>query len=145
MEFKHDWKFYAEYAKDFKEDRTIYADDKKKKKIEEFKKEYGFDYTDSWNLDTSIILFVLPRVAYLREHFISAPSEFLEEPNSIKIDVKKNDIKQACEKWAAILDVITRGFYLYLKKDESWKTKEEKETWEQAFEYFTKYFRYLWD
>lgn len=105
----------------------------KNNKIKKFKKKYGFDYRETWNLDYEIACFILPRLAYLRENAVSYPGseEFFGEGG--------------LEKWLAIEDKMIKAFETIVDKDMSFETKEEKEIIEEGLDLFRKYFQTLWD
>ena len=65
---------------------------KRWKKYQKQNKEFGFDETETWNLDNTIIQFTLPRLKYFRENLIGYPSELTEK------------------KWEKILDKIIWSF-----------------------------------
>lgn len=106
---------------------------KKDKKIKKFEKKYGFDYRETWNLDYEIACFILPRLAYLREHSHSYPGtdEFLVEGGH--------------EKWLKIIDKMIKAFEIIVDKDCGFETEEENEIIEEGLDLFRKYFRTLWD
>lgn len=87
-----------------------------------------FFIEDTFSLDESFALFLLPRLAYLRDNTISYPP-FI-----------------TMKQWRCILCKIINGFELYVNKasDPRW-TDEERKLWKDAMNLFVKYFSDLWD
>lgn len=99
------------------------TDIEKEEKRKEYKKQRldrGFDDTELWNLDTTILKFTLPRLKRFRECTIGYPSDF------------KNH-----EEWLACLDKMINAIEKILENDESDETYKD-------FELFKKYFFSLW-
>lgn len=105
---------------------------KRIKEARAFEKKWGFAYEETWNLNDSVAKYLYPRLAYLRDHACGYPSTFI-------------DCKDGAQQWAGILDVMTRGFYLYATKDDLEWTEEENALWEETMELFVKYYCDLWD
>ena len=94
----------------------------------------GFDDTELWNLDYTIIKFILPRLKEFKKLSIgSYPSEVGTE-----------------EKWQEILGKIILGFEYYLEKDRFDAEMTDNEAngrmfvMEEAFDLFRKHFSNLW-
>lgn len=90
----------------------------------------GFDYADSWDLDMSIMAFILPRLVHLRDVGTSYPSS--KGINSM-------------EEWINILNEIIDSFYLYLSKDIYSMTGNERLKILSGRQLFCEYFEALWD
>lgn len=146
------WKEYAKWIKNEKPHYNLNHDltstDKKlrkrAKKAKKFKKKWGFRYEHTWCLDQEIAKFVLPRLAYLRDHHCGYPSCLCEfDRNYLPINEE-----EAEKQWVQILDDMCIAFELIIK-DEIGGTKEEFErrqaTIKKGLELFTKYFQNLWD
>ena len=91
-------------------------------RVEEYKRqriERGFDDTECWNLDTTILQFVLPRLKRFRECTIGYPSEF-----------------ESLEAWTDCLDKMIDNI------DKIIKSEEDADY--EGFELFKKYFFNLW-
>jgi CRISPR/Cas system CSM-associated protein Csm2 small subunit len=91
-------------------------------RVEEYKKQRikrGFDDTECWNLDTTILQFVLPRLKRFRECTIGYPSEF-----------------ESLENWTECLDKMIDNI------DKIIKSEEDADY--EGFELFKKYFFNLW-
>ena len=132
------WKSVAKLCNKYKkrwDDNLANSHNKKDlKKIKKFKKKYGFDYTESWDLDSYALVYILPRLAYLRDHH-SVPAVF----------TTSNTLEVADRQWTKILDDIIDGFIVYLKAlDDVDMSEKDKRAWDKATTYFTKYFNYLW-
>ena len=119
--------------------------EKKSKKYTKFDKKfynkYGFDKSDSWSLDFYTILFLLPRIHYLRKIAHGFPVCLIDMK---KLDYKEEN-KKGAKKWNKILKKIEKGFYLYVSKDSVYWTEKDTKLWNEAFDLFTKYFTTLWD
>ena len=93
---------------------------------EEYKKqrlERGFDDTELWNLDSTIIKFILPRLKAFRENHAGYPG-------CLKSD----------EEWNDILDSMIK-YFTACEKDDS----EDMEFYKDGWDNFCKYFFCLWD
>ena len=91
-------------------------------RVEEYKRqriERGFDDTELWNLDTTILKFVLPRLKRFRECTIGYPPEF-----------------ESLEAWTDCLDKMIDNIDKIIKS--------EKDADYEGFELFKKYFFNLW-
>ena len=142
------WKWYSKkYMKDplyrltnWKIERLSKKDAKKIAKrvrhARQFEKEHGFAFEDCWNLDNAIAKFLYPRLAYLRDKHMGVPGT---------LDAQFEHLEDADAEWTRILDVMTRGFYLYSLDEEYYWTEEDKELWADTLSYFTQYFSALWD
>lgn len=69
-------KFVLELLK--KDDELMFGEDDaehtERQKHDEFVKEWGFSYNDMLDLDNSIAMFILPRIAYFLKNNIGIPS-----------------------------------------------------------------------
>ncbi len=138
------WKFYADYVnknppycgiKDKKQTKS------RRRKMKRFKKKWGFDYSETWNLDHTIVCFILPRLAYLRDNktgWAPAPEDFAEDGTII-------NEKESLAKYNKKLDIMIEGFYLYLTKEQYKWTVEEQSIWQQTKELFIELLPSLWD
>lgn len=73
---------------------------------------YGFEFRDTWSLDHSLSLWIIPRLKYLRDNCNGTP---------IKPDggmTEDGPVAYTMEEWRAILDEIIWGFEFILKDDE---------------------------
>lgn len=101
--------------------------------------ERGFDNSECWNLDTTIIKFILPRLKIFTEQTNGYPPEI------------------TFEEWKIILNKIIKAFEYYLDEDDSitiefqrkgfntFKASQEmQKVIEEGFQLFIKYFSSLW-
>ena len=101
-------------------------DKERLKKIKKFKKKYGFDYRDCWNLDVSIAYYVLPRLIYIRAKEYGYPSEF-----------------DSIEPWNKILDKVIAAF-TYMTEDDFFIINPHREEIDEGLDLFRKYFFHFW-
>ena len=96
----------------------------------EQRKTKGFDDTELWNLDITILEFIIPRLKAFRE------MERWGTPCNISMQT-----------WNTILDRIIEGFELYL--DDEWTNRAQLENIHKKFKIamklFAKWFGALWD
>ena len=95
---------------------------------------YGFNYEETWNLDYSMICFILPRLVWLRDHTHSYPPTYICG-------------KQMTYKgWIDILNTIINGLFIYVTVDE-YVSHEciNKQKWVTAKQLLFDYFEHLWD
>jgi hypothetical protein len=125
-----DYKYYVDLCK--KQDyERVFPDIEEMNNSKDFYKENGFHYEDTWNLDCTIIKFILPRLAYLRDTTSGYPNNL-----------------DSYEEWIDILNEILDGFesYLIIMEGEVSASKDiGQNKFKKAFELFTKYFCNLWD
>ena len=125
-----DYKYYVDLCK--KQDyERVFPDIEEMNNSKDFYKENGFHYEETWNLDTEIIKFIVPRLAYLRDITDGYPSDL-----------------NSYEEWVDILNQILDGFEHYLIIMEGEVSALEdigQNKFKKAFELFTKYFGNLWD
>ena len=86
----------------------------------------GFDDSELWNLDITIIKFILPRLKAFKDYTKSIPY-------SLKSEIE----------WKDILNRIILGFELYLESDIADLNDSESKI-DEAFKLFFKYFKSLW-
>lgn len=109
----------------------IDKDTKNKRFYRKQRVERGFDSTELWNLDSSILRFTLPRL----KAFISEEVELYRGyPNILKMDYP--DCTNLSDKWLEILNEMVKGIESYLN-DSPMDTPE-------GLKLFFKYFTHLW-
>lgn len=86
--------------------------------------ERGFDDSETWNLNTTIARFILPRLKRFKEICGGFPADLTEE------------------KWDSILDRMIKGFELTLS-DKMYSEKENRDV-KKALWLFYRYFNNLW-
>ena len=99
---------------------------KRYKKYRKDLKKQGFDSTETWNLDNTIIQFTLPRLKYFRKNLHGYPADI------------------TFKKWKKILDTIIFAFETHIENDCIKDEKIAKKV-SKGFTYFGKYLRNLWD
>lgn len=90
-----------------------------------FKFKYGFDYQDCWNIDSSFIDWIYPRLLYWRAKMNSYPNELTFEEWESIID----EMIQAIEDW----------------KNDNYINGNGDRFNEKFLNNFHKYFHHLWD
>lgn len=63
-----------------------YKHDKRYPEWKKFYKKYGFYPFEVWNLDETVITFILPRLVYYRDHHASVPYGMSDEDYTKEID-----------------------------------------------------------
>lgn len=104
--------------------KTISKTDKRQKKWTKQRKERGFDDTELWNLDCTLIKFLIPRLKAFKAKLYSFPCQI------------------TLEEWEQILDKMIKGFELYKA---GVLDKEEVKLVDEALDLFRKYFYDLWN
>ena len=122
---------YYENLCRFKPWERIFPNQEELENSKKFYQEHGFHYEETWNLDTEIIKFIVPRLAYLRDTTNGYPS-----------NLENHD------EWISILNTILNGFEHYLvimEGDISTLEDIGQNSFQEAAKLFTKYFCNLWD
>lgn len=115
--------------------KSLYLLKENDNRIEEFKKQkekYGFSDDETWSLDSSITLFILPRLKRFRE--------IIDDVGSYPVNLKSK------ENWLKILDKIIYSFEIIFKE---WKNGEsisieEQKKKNEGLKLFAEYFEDLW-
>lgn len=121
----------------------------------------GFDETELWNLDSTILKFILPRLQAFREssRFGWPGPEMIFKINFKDFEVlsesEKIDLNQrSIEEWDRMLDKMIRAVELWIKYDgifigvTSGRREESVELraeYEEGWKLFVKWFHALWD
>ena len=108
----------------------------------EFEKKYGFRYEESWNLDKALAVFLLPRLAYLRDNFSAIPTYFCHFD---AVTHKVLNEREASERWYQVLDTMVHGFKLYLEKEKYEWTIDDRVVWMDTLKYLHEHFECFWD
>ena len=106
-----------------------------KKRMKKYRKQYqkfGFDATETWNLDSTIAQFIVPRLKYFRKNLVGYPGDLTEK------------------KWYKILDKMIFSFEVTLNNYDyfdctKYKSKKRYKKVQKGFALFGKYFMNLWD
>lgn len=120
----------------FKIKEGRFYSEKDEKRANKFEKKHGFRYEDSWNLDNSIALFILPRLIHLRDTQHGFPTYF-EETYGVE--------GGGAAAWERVLNEMIYGFYLYITKDRLDWTDEDKKIWFRTKCWLCRYYENLWD
>lgn len=112
----------------------------KDKTSKRFKKKYGFDYRETWNLDYEIACFILPRLVYLKDHCGGYPYN-LARVASDGFTI----IESGHEEWKKILNKMIKAFEIVVKNEATLITGEEKRVVEEGLDLFREYYFSLWD
>lgn len=105
----------------------VNQDDPRQEEWKKQREEKGFDDTETWSLDTTIVDFILPRLKRFKELNNGYP------PNLTS------------ESWDEILDEMILAFEEYSKKHNvSSSLKMNDEIVDKGFNLFIKYFHDLW-
>ena len=102
--------------------RCLKIKDPRRNLYRQQRKERGFDNSELWSLDMTIIEFTLPRLKAFRDYTKSFPID--------------DDIK-SFQDWQATIDKMIYGMEKYI--DDSWDTEAV-----EGIDLFLKYFRHLW-
>jgi len=100
-------------------------------RLEEFRKqrlERGFDDTETWNLDNTIALFIVPRLKRFKEVTDCYPHSY-----------------ESIEKWKEAIQKMIDGFELWITHDK-WDHRdvEKHKKVDEAIQLFAKEFKALW-
>jgi len=104
----------------FSYSRHLSKKDKRRIKYRIQRKERGFDDTELWNLDDTILRFTLPRLKVFRNYTTSYP------------------LGMTFEEWQNIIDKMIDGIEKYIV--DSWDSEAQ-----EGIDLFFKYFNHLWD
>lgn len=137
---KKNFKYYVKFANSckFKVDKN----DKQSKKFKQFKKKYGFRPEETWNLDRSILIYIMPRLAYFKDHHHGVPTLFFKDED--KLNPSTLETMEADQLYCDAIQTILDGFEIYLSTFNA-PTEDERKEIENAFELFSKLFTDLWD
>ena len=103
--------------------KTVPEDDERQKKWKKQRKRRGFDDTELWSLDCTIVAFILPRLKVFRKKIGSYPCEL------------------TFPAWKEILDKMITAFELYKI---SFPNNDEAAKIQEGLDLFRKYFHHLW-
>lgn len=110
----------------------IKDDDKRAKKFKKQKQNYGFSDDETWSLDASITIFILPRL----KRFCQLVNKFGCYPAELKNK----------EEWQEILDKMVFSFETMFKEwqDGEQISKEDQIKKNEGLKLFAQYFESLW-
>lgn len=115
--------------------KPLYLVDEKDERADDFKKQknqYGFSNDETWSLDSSIIIFVLPRIKRFR--------------NIIKTTGGYPGCLKNKKEWLNILDKIILSFNLMYQENFDGKiiTEKQQQKINEGLKLFGEYFQALW-
>lgn len=140
-----DYKYYVDLCKKQDYDR-IFPDIEEMNNSKDFYKENGFHYEDTWNLDRTIIKFILPRLAYFRDNHDGVPNDmFIEMEVDMDKTISDECHDEADKLWIDKINKILYGFEVYLVRDWCDWDLEDQKSIEDAWELFRKYFGHFWN
>lgn len=116
------------------------------KESKKFFNKFNFHYEECWNLDKTIVAFILPRLVYFRSIQTGTPNGYFQYDKNFNIINEE----EGHQKWLNTLDLMIEGFYRYLFVDEllldSDREKEINRKYiNKGFNLFIKNFGALWD
>ena len=137
------WEKEAKFVLDVnrKDNELFSIDHVKQNKSEEFASEWGFSYDEIWDLDKTIAMFLLPRIAYFRFKNDTVPNQLIKYDEDGYTPLNE---KEVVKHWNDILETICDGLHLYIEKDSNSFSEKEKELWNNAKKYLSGYFECLW-
>lgn len=104
------------------------------------RRKFGFDEREIWNLDCTIISFIIPRLKVFRKNLVGWPDQNFRSHRD----------------WERAIDKMIEAFELHKKRDgvpflwpnptaeDQHKENEEHKKFNEGFELFVKYFHNLW-
>ena len=109
----------------------ITAHDKRSKEFIKQKKKYGFSDDETWSLDATIVIFILPRLKRFRD--------IIADGAGYPTDLTKDE-------WVSILNKMIEAFELMFKEciDGYIITEDDQKKINQGLHLFADYFQALW-
>ena len=120
------------------------SEPKTKKKVKKFLKKNGFDYSECWNLDSTIAAYILPRLAHFKKVTRSHP--WCEQDGCASAE-------EAEKLWKFRLNSMIVAFYLIVTKPE-WEYNDAFSRFQKESNYdrinegllsFACHYQHLWD
>jgi hypothetical protein len=119
----------------------------------------GFDDSELWSLDHTILAFALPRLRRFREISHSFPADFFDthpcERWRLSGEDAKKETDQGHERWLSTIKKMERAIELHLEHDGVFLVRNEAGRWteckelkaefDEGWDLFCKYFFNLWD
>ena len=114
---------------------------KRKKKYLAYKKKHGFDPSELWNLDSTILKFIIPRLKEFKKDMHGYPPEFSSDVifHDDKDSAEMVKYRDGMEGWKITLNMMILELEDILEDDWDVSPIEFKDT------LFAHYFRSLWD
>lgn len=130
------WEFYAKLA----EDNKPHLLTEEIEEAERIKSKWGFEPSETWDLDKTIAAFILPRLAYFRDNIEGIPNyccEYDAEMHLLNED-------EAIKRWEADLDKMILAFALILKDEYIVRPEEKDNQVKEGLMLFAEHFEDLW-
>lgn len=104
-------------------------DDDRQEKWKKQREERGFDNTELWSFDVTVIRYLTPRLQAFKEIIVHYPNYF----NSL-------------DEWKQTIDTIIKGFsnYIHYTENEILWDGHNDEEFENSLDLFFKHFRHFW-
>lgn len=124
------WKYYAKKYKNKGLDlrKNPKHTKKERKKAKNFRKKYGFGYEETYSLDNTMAIWLIPRLAFLRDNCHGYPREL----NGI-------------DEWKAILTEIIKGLEIIADDIFIHVGPKEQEQVNRSLNLLRQWFLALWD
>ncbi len=101
---------------------------------------WGFDETETWSLDYTIIKFIYPRLKFFREDNYGGTPK-----HPTKLDAEGFPRHLTPEEWESILDEMLEGFQLVTNGDCYPLIGDDHKKLEHSMDVFHKWFFALWN
>lgn len=98
----------------------------------------GFSDDELWNLDHTIVQFILPRLKQFKKVNNGYPPYGTDLKNTSK------KIKMTQANWDAILDAMIEAFTILVDEDYCFLNEAQEKIVDKGLKYFGLYFRNLW-
>lgn len=114
----------------------------------------GFDDSDLWSLDYTILRFTLPRLKALREMVHGFPGEFLYADETeqavwayeaLPSEAQERISNEAFQRWKDTIGEMIESIELWLEHDGNFENDEQEKRFQKGWVLFQKYFFALWD
>lgn len=138
------WKYYRDLAiahPPYRRKRDSCTTKRNKKAAKKFHRKHGFYQEDTWELGHAMAVWLLPRIAYLRDHHVGTPGlYFIMNKDTGEMENEDEGHKQ----YTKDLNTITKAMALIVE-DKVTYTKKEKETIDEGLQLLAKLWLILWD
>lgn len=119
----------------------------------------GFDDSDLWSLDQTILRFTLPRLKALQQRVHGFPGEILHEANlgqgplsetiqvwgAVSLEDQARLSEVAFQRWKEAIGKMILAIELWLDHDGRFENEEQEANFQEGWDLFQKYFFALWD
>lgn len=140
------WEFYAKKALETRpylaSEDEITADNKETvTEAKAFKDKWGFDFSETWDLDRTIAAFILPRLAYFRYNIAGVPNSYIK----FDAEMQPTNTKEATKLWEKDLDKMLLAFSLILDDEFITRPEEKDNQINEGLKLFATHFEDLWN